>query len=109
MYYKDLELPSSGTNTTSIDFNSKTPVSALSPSSATSSSSSLVNSQSSPMHIHSLQPKSTLHDLLMRKDKLESSPDRSILGKPQTKSKLMPYVFIGLFRNVYFRISDVAQ
>lgn len=47
-----------------------------------SSSSSVVNSQTSPMHIHTIQPKqSTLHSLLMRKDKFESSPDRSLLGK----------------------------
>ncbi|XP_050304073.1 protein CREBRF homolog isoform X2 [Anthonomus grandis grandis] len=81
MFYKELELPS-GVTTANYDINSRTPVSALSPGSPASSSSSILNSQPSPKHILNLQPKqSTLHELLMRKDKVESSPERSILGQ----------------------------
>lgn len=78
-YYKELNLPT-GVTTANYDLNSRTPISALSPSSPASSSSSVVNSQTSPMHIHNLPPKhSTLHELLMKKEKFESSPDRSSL------------------------------
>ncbi|ERL84823.1 hypothetical protein D910_02247, partial [Dendroctonus ponderosae] len=89
IYYKDIELPAVGINTGNYDFNSRTPVSALSPGSPASSSSSVVNSQTSPMHIHTIQPKqSTLHSLLMRKDKFESSPDRSLLAECGSTSSL---------------------
>ncbi|XP_030753697.1 protein CREBRF homolog isoform X4 [Sitophilus oryzae] len=82
MFYKDLDLPS-GVITGNYDINSRTPVSALSPSSPASSGSSIITSQSSPRHIQSLQPRtsSTLHELLMKREKYESSPDRSLLGQ----------------------------
>ncbi|XP_060526319.1 protein CREBRF homolog isoform X2 [Cylas formicarius] len=90
LFYKELEI-ASNVNTPNFDFNSRTPVSALSPASPASSNSSIIiNSQSSPLHIHTMQPKhSTLHDLLMKKDKYVS-PENSLLGQsvPSRESPL---------------------
>ncbi|KAJ8954825.1 hypothetical protein NQ318_023382 [Aromia moschata] len=81
LYYKDLDLPSS-VPTGSFDYyNSKTPISTLSPTSQNSSNSSIVQPASSPLHISSLQQKhSTLHDLLVKRETYVS-PDRSLLGQ----------------------------
>uniref|UniRef100_A0AAR5Q3D8 BZIP domain-containing protein n=1 Tax=Dendroctonus ponderosae TaxID=77166 RepID=A0AAR5Q3D8_DENPD len=111
IYYKDIELPAVGINTGNYDFNSRTPVSALSPGSPASSSSSVVNSQTSPMHIHTIQPKqSTLHSLLMRKDKFESSPDRSLLGQSMPSSRNTPLHSpnLKMCRNQASRLSSSA-
>ncbi|KAJ8914191.1 hypothetical protein NQ315_015964 [Exocentrus adspersus] len=87
MYYKELDLPSSVPTGTFDYYNSKTPVSTLSPGSQNSSSSSIIQTSSpiiqtsSPVHVSSLQQKhSTLHDLLMKRESYVS-PDRSILGQ----------------------------
>ncbi|XP_076258797.1 repressed by TOR isoform X3 [Rhynchophorus ferrugineus] len=81
IFHKDWDL-SPGVTPGNYDTNSKTPVSALSPNisgSPASSGSSIVNSQSSPMHIQNIQPKpnSTLHELLLKRE----ATDRSILGQ----------------------------
>ncbi|KAL1509401.1 hypothetical protein ABEB36_004145 [Hypothenemus hampei] len=90
IYYKDSDFQF-GINSSHYETNSRTPVSALSPASPASSSSSAINSQTSPMHIQNVQPKqSTLHDLLMRKDKYESSPDHSLLGQSVPSSRNTP-------------------
>ncbi|CAG9773096.1 unnamed protein product [Ceutorhynchus assimilis] len=106
MFYKELELPSNLT-AANYDVNSRTPVSALSPSSPASSNSSIVNS---PMHVHNLQPKqSTLHDLLMRKDKFESSPDRSLLGHSvPNRNTPLHCQNVKMYRNQASRLSSSA-
>lgn len=80
LYYKELDLPSSVPTGTFDYYNSKTPVSTLSPGSQHSSSSSIIQT-SSPIHVSNLQQKhSTLHELLMKGENYVS-PDRSILGQ----------------------------
>lgn len=81
LQYKDLDLSSSVPTGSFDSYNSKTPVSTLSPASQNSSNSSIVQSASSPLHGSSLQQKhSTLHELLMKRENYVS-PDRSLLGQ----------------------------
>ncbi|KAJ3665333.1 hypothetical protein Zmor_000833 [Zophobas morio] len=79
-FYRDLDLPSSVPTNNYDMFGSKTPVSAFSPASQTSSNSPLL--QSSPLRVNSVQQKhSTLHELLMKRENY-ISPDRGVSGQP---------------------------
>ncbi|XP_072375634.1 uncharacterized protein [Diabrotica undecimpunctata] len=81
LYHRDLELPSSVPTGNFDHYKYKTPVSAFSPESQNSSSSSLVHSLSSPSNVSAFPKKhSTLQELLVNKDPY-GSPDRSILGQ----------------------------
>ncbi|XP_066262348.1 protein CREBRF homolog isoform X1 [Euwallacea similis] len=110
MVYKDLDA-ASGTASGNFDVSPKTPVSALSPGSPASSNSSILTSQSSPIRSHNAQPKqSTLHDLLMRKDKCESSPERSLLGQsvPSTRNTSLHSPNLKISRGQASRLSSSA-
>ncbi|CAH1112971.1 unnamed protein product [Psylliodes chrysocephalus] len=81
LYHRDLDLPSSVPTGTFDHYKYKTPVSAFSPESQNSSSSSLVHSLSSPSNVsHFPQKHSTLQELLVNKDPY-GSPDHTILGQ----------------------------
>lgn len=88
LFYRDLDLPSSVPSNNYEIIGSKTPVSAFSPVSQTSSSSSLL--QTSPLHVSALQQKhSTLHDLLMKRENYVS-PERNLLGQSVTPGQRTP-------------------
>lgn len=95
-YYRDsLELTSSVPSSPfSSTFTSKTVLPAFSPSSQTSSTSSLLQSASSPsLPPSGLQQKhSALHELLLKRENYSASPDRSLLGQSVPGQSTSPVV-----------------
>ncbi|KAJ8981262.1 hypothetical protein NQ317_014573 [Molorchus minor] len=78
LYDKDVDLPSSVPTGFLDSYNYKTPLSRLSPTSQNSSNSSIIQ-PASPLQVNSFQQKhSTLHDLLMKREHYNISPDRSL-------------------------------
>ncbi|CAH1119004.1 unnamed protein product [Phaedon cochleariae] len=81
MLQKEIDSPSSVPTGAFDYYKYKTPVSAFSPESQTSSNSSIIQSISSPSNMSALQQRhSTLHELLVKRDHY-GSPDTSVLGQ----------------------------
>ncbi|XP_072394110.1 uncharacterized protein REPTOR isoform X1 [Diabrotica undecimpunctata] len=109
LYHRDLELPSSVPTGNFDHYKYKTPVSAFSPESQNSSSSSLVHSLSSPSNVSAFPKKhSTLQELLVNKDPY-GSPDRSILGQSfPERHTMVPGQSMKMARTPSSRLSSSA-
>nr|CAI5832038.1 unnamed protein product [Callosobruchus analis] len=109
LYQKDLELPSSVPNSAFDYYKLRGIAPAFSPESQHSSSSSIVQSASSPLSASSAPPKhSTLHELLVKREPYHS-PDRALLGQSFPERNAAQALHLGkIMRNQQSRLSSSA-
>ncbi|CAH1973009.1 unnamed protein product [Acanthoscelides obtectus] len=109
LYQKDLELPSSVPNSALDYYKLKSLAPAFSPESQHSSSSSIVQSASSPLSASGAPPKhSTLHELLVKREPYHS-PDRTLLGQSFPERNAVQAHHLGkIMRSQQSRLSSSA-